>query len=160
MIDWFIMIVSWENHNAMYKGDSLKNDVRIGFVSNIVLYFIKEPPNTTQRPCRGGYQPPARLRLLSGWLNGEMLGICTNSPEPVCFFRVVPRGRLVASPTGGEWSSCRLPYISYLISWSDKRFVSILWHCFLNRNETYRYHNPAGEKTKSISGGRTLWNLP
>ena len=28
---------------------------------------------------------PATLRFLSGWLNGEMLAICTNSPEPVPF---------------------------------------------------------------------------
>ena len=28
------------------------------FVSNIVLSLIKEPPKTTQRPCRGGYRYP------------------------------------------------------------------------------------------------------
>ena len=49
--------------------------------------------------CRGGYQPPATLRFLSGWLNGEMLVICTNSPDLTQFCKVVPRGRLVASPT-------------------------------------------------------------
>ena len=80
------MIVSRENHNAMYKGDSLKNDVRIGFVSTIVLYSIKEPPNTTQRPSRGGYQPPAMFLVLGGWLNGKMLENCTNSPETAPFF--------------------------------------------------------------------------
>ena len=43
------------------------------FVSNIVLFFIKEPPKTTQRPCWGGYQPPAMFLVLGGRLNGKML---------------------------------------------------------------------------------------
>ena len=29
--------------------------VLYGFHGNIVLYLINEPPNITQRPCRGGY---------------------------------------------------------------------------------------------------------
>ena len=76
--------------------------VCIGFVRNIVLYRNNEQPNIMQRPCRGGYQPPARVCFLSGWLDGEMLIICTNSPEPIPFFGVVPPGRLVASPTVGR----------------------------------------------------------
>ena len=52
----------------------------------IVLYSIKEPPNTTQRPSRGGYQPPAMFLVLGGWLNGKMLENCTNSPETAPFF--------------------------------------------------------------------------
>ena len=44
---------------------------------------------------------PATLRFLSGWLNGEMLVISTNSPDLTQFCKVLPRGRLVASPTGG-----------------------------------------------------------
>ena len=43
--------------------------------------------------------PPATLRFLRGGLNGEMLEICTNSPDLTQFCKVVPRGRLVASPT-------------------------------------------------------------
>ena len=52
-----------------------------------------------KRFCRGGYQPPATLWLLSGRLNGKMLLICTNSPGPIPFCEVVPHGRLIASPT-------------------------------------------------------------
>ena len=44
---------------------------------------------------------PAALRFLSGWSNSTMLVICTNSPEPPRFCLVVPRGRLIASPTKG-----------------------------------------------------------
>ena len=51
-----------------------------------MLYFIKEPPNIMQRPCRGGYQPPAMFLVLGGWLNGKMLENCTNSPEMAPFF--------------------------------------------------------------------------
>ena len=32
-------------------------------------------------------------------MNGKMLEVYTNSPKPILFYRVVPRGRLVASPT-------------------------------------------------------------
>ena len=35
--------------------------------------------------CRGGYQPPARLRLLSARLNGKMLDMDTNSPNVIAF---------------------------------------------------------------------------
>ena len=56
--------------------------------------------------CRGGYQPPATLWFLSGWLNGKMLLICTNSPEPALFCRVVLPGRLIASPTKAFAETC------------------------------------------------------
>ena len=46
--------------------------------------------------------PSAAFWFLSGWLNGEMLVIYTNSPDLTQFCKVVPRGRLVASPTGGQ----------------------------------------------------------
>ena len=43
---------------------------------------------------------------------GYHLQHCTNSPEPVFYCWVIPRGRLIASPTGGGRSSYRLSYIS------------------------------------------------
>ena len=80
----------------------------------IVLYSINEPPNIMQRPCRGGYQPPASFRLLSGRLNGKNAWDLYEFAGTCLFFRVVLRGRLIASTTGDGWSSYRLFYILYL----------------------------------------------
>ena len=49
---------------------------------------------------------PATLRFLSGWLNGEMLAICTNLPDLTQFCKVVPPGRLIASPTKAFAKTC------------------------------------------------------
>ena len=97
----------------MYKGDSLKNYARIGFVSNIGLYFIKEPPKMKNHLCRGGYQPPATFLVLSGWMNGKkcckIVRIRRKRPH---FSQMVLHGRLVASPTEGQ--VVVLPFILYL----------------------------------------------
>ena len=63
---------------------------------------------------------PATLQFLSDWLNGEMLVICTNSPEPVPFCRVVLRGSLIASPTEAD---TKLPAKQQFVSdgWSSRR---------------------------------------
>ena len=42
-----------------YKVIPIHSEI-IRFCETIGLDFIKERLNTTQRPCRGGYQPPAR----------------------------------------------------------------------------------------------------
>ena len=44
------------------------------FHLRFILSLMNIPPNITQRLCRGGYQPPATLRFLSGWLNGKNVG--------------------------------------------------------------------------------------
>ena len=50
-----------------------------GFGENNTFTW-NEPPNVSQRPCRGGYQPPVRYTVQNGTDFGELVRISNILP--------------------------------------------------------------------------------